>query len=76
MSEKRAEILAEIESLTSLPELRPDDITVQELAERWGVSDRTVMSRMARLVRDGQFESLIVYDPSICRIRRVYRKLE
>ena len=75
-NEERAAILAEIDALARVPERQPLDVSIQELAGRWGVTDATVKKRMRPHVEAGAFTSLRVYDALTGRVCMVYRKAE
>ena len=74
-SEERAAILAEIDELAAVPERKPLDVSLQELVRRWDVTPRTVEARMQAHVDAGLYLSLKVYDPTVGRICRVFRKV-
>ena len=75
-NEEREQILAEIDELAHVPERQPLDVSVLDLAERWGVTDATVKKRMRPHVEAGLFASLMVYDAAVGRVCRVYRKAD
>lgn len=74
MTEKD-EILSELDELAGVPEKQPNDLSTQDLSERWGITDATVHSRMRKLVEQGLYETHLVYDPETKRICRIYRKV-
>jgi DNA-binding Lrp family transcriptional regulator len=76
IKDMREEILSEIDEWSGYQEMRPTDITVQDLKERWGVSGSTVASRMRRLVEAGLIQTFLVYDSARARLCRIYRKVE
>ena len=72
----KAEILAEISALAEKPKRQPGDVSISDLREQWGVQDATVKSWMKKYVDNGQYESMMVYDPQVGRSCRVYRKVK
>jgi len=70
----RAQILAEIDELAGSPKKLPGDVSVSELKELWNVTAAAVTNRMKRLVDEGVYETLLVFDPERRRSCRVYRK--
>lgn len=68
-------ILAEIDELAGVPERQVGDVSVDELVELWGITSASARLRIERLVEQGQFVTLVVYDPKKRRQCRVWRKV-
>lgn len=68
------ELLNELERMTSLPEIDPDEITVQMLAARTGLSENSTRNRLNLLVEQGILTSRWVRTNA--NKARAYRKLQ
>jgi hypothetical protein len=68
-------ILAEMDRYGGMPEIQPGDVTVDDLKRHWHVTDVTAKRRAMLAVEAGAFETMMVYDPEIGRVRRVWRKI-
>jgi DNA-binding MarR family transcriptional regulator len=74
MDDRRKQaILQEMIELTEMPEIQPEDVTLDEYAEVAGITKGTAKSRLKKLVDAGKFETMIVRCPD-GKHRRVYRR--
>jgi len=67
-------ILDEIDALAGVPEMQPDDVTVDVLMDRWHIGRCAAGDRMVKLVAKGLFVKLRVMNPVTRRIVNVWRK--
>ena len=68
-------ILDEIDALAGPEFIRPTDVTLDMLQDRWGLSDSACLKRAQKfLVDTGRYITLEVHDPAVQRRRRIWRK--
>ena len=73
-TDQRAAILEELEKHAPLPDLRPDEITANDIAVQYKMT-RVRATKWARvLVKNGRLEEFKRYDPRIGKIVNAWRR--
>jgi len=61
--EQKREILAEVIELTTPPQMRPGDVTVKDIAQAAGITDRKAYDRLQEMAgRDGWEIEKVLHD--------------